>query len=356
MDHRRHPSPLAPWLGGLLVVVGLGACGPSSSGEGNNTGMNDDSGVNHNDGGVHPGVDAFVFVDAAEPNWDAFFANDPPPAYCGPDGGAGPVLPGGTPDCPDDKNREGCPCTTPNAQAPCWPGLRVDRNRGICHDGITTCVPWNEFGGRWGPCEGYVLPDPGVTSGPGACNCFSAGQWQIDNLSPCFVTYNGSDVFAVSTFMNGASASCPTSISPTPPPQPEPGTDWSANRLTVDCSGVFQLCYVLRAGDENAPNPTDCEVARACVDVWYDTPDQTMELAPLPSWTSSNSSCAGQFASTGGYGEMTVIGLSIECDNIDDGSGSAYVFHRVGYCPLECNTNPTLPECANCGNGGSGSF
>lgn len=46
----------------------------------------------------------------------------------------------------------------------------------------------------------------------------------------------------------------------------------------------------------------------------------------------------------------------MECDPIDDGSGNVYVFHRLGYCPLECNTNPGLPECRNCGNGGSGSF
>lgn len=343
----------------LLLATATVACGPSDDTNTNgndNTGSPDGSTSGTPDAAVSPTHDAFVIVDAAEPNWDAYFAADPPPAYCGPDGGTPAVIPGGTPDCPDDKNREGCLCPVPGAEAPCWPGLRVDRNRGICHDGVTTCQPFNEFSGRWGPCIGYQLPDPTATSGPGACNCFSAGQWEIDNLSPCFITYNGSDVYAVSTFMNGTSAQCPTNPSSTPPPAPEPGYDWSTDRLTVDCSGQYELCYILRAGDETDPQPTDCEVARSCVQVWYDTPGVTMELPPLPSWTSTDPVCAGQFAGSGGYGEMSVVGMSIECDDVDDGAGNAYVFHRVGYCPLECNTNPSLPECANCGNGGSGSF
>src|SRR3989339_2154415 len=63
------------------------------------------------DGGNIPVQDGAVSVsdgefypakDVVEPNWDAFFATDPPPQYCGPDGGGTtPPLPGGTPDCPD---------------------------------------------------------------------------------------------------------------------------------------------------------------------------------------------------------------------------------------------------------------
>jgi len=64
----------------------------------------------------------------AGPNADAFWADNPPPRFCGPDGGmsAPPTPPGGTAECPDDLLREGCPCTTIGAERPCWPGLRVN--------------------------------------------------------------------------------------------------------------------------------------------------------------------------------------------------------------------------------------
>jgi len=338
--------------------AGLWGCGPSSStGSNINNGGDNDGGVTGDDSSVSLN-DAYVpLLDGtAEPNWDAFFLEDPPPEYCGPDEGEEPELPGGTPECPDDKNREGCYCHNPGENAPCWPGLRANRNRGICRDGVTECIIDGEFGGRWGPCIGYVLPDPDAVMGPAACRCFSAGRWEIDNLSPCFITYNGNQIYAVSTWVNGGAAQCPSNISENPPPSPEPGTDWSTNRLTVDCAGEFELCYTLRAGDENNPQPTDCELVTVCVDFWYDTADETVELPPLPAWTSSNTSCASEFVNSGGYGEMSVLGLSIECDPVDDGSGDFYIFHRIGYCPLECNNNPNLPECQNCGSGGSGGF
>ncbi|MCZ7687267.1 MAG: hypothetical protein M5U28_54440 [Sandaracinaceae bacterium] len=125
-----------------------------------------------------------------EPNPEAFWEDDPPPRECYPDGGMGPLPdpPGGTPECPDDRNREGCRCPTVGETAPCWPGRRVNRNRGICRDGTTTCVPYDEFTGVWGPCTGYVAPVEGATRGAGACRCFSAGRWQIDNLSPASST------------------------------------------------------------------------------------------------------------------------------------------------------------------------
>src|SRR5690606_18091901 len=48
------------------------------------------------------------------PNPEAFWEDDPPPRQCYPDGGMGPLPdpPGGTPECPDDRNREGCRCET----------------------------------------------------------------------------------------------------------------------------------------------------------------------------------------------------------------------------------------------------
>ena len=249
------------------------------------------------------------------------------------------------------------PGGTTGSTAACWPGLRADRNKGICHDGTTTCIVVDEVEQKWGPCVGYQLPVPGATTGAAACNCFSMGRWDIDNLSPCFVTYQSGQIWAVSTFMTGGGAvSCPTSISPTPPPAPQPGQVWSTNRLTVDCAGQFELCYTLKAGDVENPLPADCTLAQTCVDFWYDQPNVAMTLPPLPSWTSADPACAAQFVNQGGYGEMAVVGTSIECEPIDDGAGGRYVFNRVGYCKLECNDNPTLPGCENCSVGGSGSF
>jgi hypothetical protein len=127
--------------------------------------------------------------------------------------------------------------------------------------------------------------------------------------------------------------------------------------LTVDCEGRFNLCYTLKAGDADAPSDSDCVVARVCTgDVWYSARDTEQELPPLPSWNSSDSACAERFATSGGYGEMSVLGLSIECDDVDDGSGGEFVFNRVNYCPLSCNSDPTGPECMSCMMGGSGMF
>lgn len=290
----------------------------------------------------------------AVPNPDAFWVEDPPPMECLEDGTMRPLEdpPGGTPECPDDKNREGCPCDTPGEMAPCWPGLRVNRNRGICMDGTTTCEPFDEFMGVWGPCVGAVLPVDGVDLGPQACRCFSQGRWELDNLSPCFITYNPGGVYAVST--NASTGQCGTADGPPPTP---PTPTWSANRLTVDCEGRFDLCYTLKAGDAESPSASDCTVARVCTgEFWYATRDQVQELPDLPSWVGSDTACAQQFMDSGGYGEMSVLGLSVECDPIDDGMGGEYVFNRVNYCPLSCNMNPTAPECQNCMMGGSGMF
>ncbi len=317
------------------------------------------------DGGADLGVrrdaarsDATSGIRDAAPNPDAFFAEDPPPMECREDGTMGPPpeLPGGTPECPDDKHREGCRCTTIGERVDCWPGLRAHRGRGICHDGTTECVPFDEFSGVWGPCEGYVLPREDATLGPEACRCFSMGRWEIDNLSPCFISYGGGQVYAVSTILSGDTAACP-SVDPTPPPT-RPGSDWSTDRLTVDCEGRFELCYTLKAGDADAPTGADCVMAEVCTEAWYEERNVTQELPPLDSWVGTDPACARQFRDTGGYGEMSVLGLSVECDEVDDGTGGRYVFNRVNYCPLSCNTDPPpdTEECRSCMMGGSGSF
>ena len=351
-------------LTGLTCVVGL--CTDTAMDGGGVDGGARDAGGGSPDSGA--GMDGGTSVaDGGRerpdvgPNPDAFFAEDPPPMVCLEDGGMGPPTdpPGGTPECPDDKNREGCRCDEVGSTAPCWPGLRVNRGRGICHDGMTTCEAFDEFTGRWGACRGAVLPTEGVERGVAACRCFSRGRWDIDNLSPCFVDYGARGVYAVSTYVTGGGvASCPTLPSgASPPPDPEPGTNWSTDRLTVDCEGRFELCYTLRAGNADTPSPTDCVVARVCTgEFWYSMRDMVQELPALPGWTSADSACALQFRDSGGYGEMSVLGLSVECDPIDDGSGSEYVFNRVNYCPLRCNDDPTGPGCEGCMMGGSGSF
>lgn len=289
---------------------------------------------------------------------DAFFANDPPPKYCGPDGGwQPPAAPGGTPQCPDDKNLQGCPCTKQGETAACWPGPRKNRNHGVCKDGVTTCELNGEHDLRWGACQGAVLPTPGVTKGPGACTCFSKGQWDIDNLSPCLVTYPDGKVYAVSTYLDGAGQpNCPVLVANSaPPPQPEAGKSWSTSTLTVDCAGQFKLCLTIKAGDVTAPQASDCVLAQACVDVWYPKAGATQSLPDLPGWSSSDPTCAKSFNTTGGYGEMSVQGTSIECETVDD-NGQPRVFLRVGYCPAACSQNPSLPGCQNCAVGANGSF
>ena len=339
------------------------ACGSSGAdngfGNGGDGGSGDDGSVG-DDGGTNPGDANFMMGDGSNDSAidpDAFFANDPPPMWCGPDGGGNrPPPPGGTVECPDDKNRQGCPCTTAGQTAACWPGLRVNRNVGICKDGMTTCVTKGETQKVWGPCTGAVLPLPGATKGKDACKCFSAGQWAIANLSPCFVDNGGGagSAGAVSTYLNGAMASCPSPI--TNPPMPQPGKTWSTDTLKTDCSGHFKLCYTLKAGTATMPMPSDCVLATACTEADYVTANMVQPFPDLPSWSSTNTTCAKQFAATGGYGEMSVTGLSVLCDKVDDGMGGAFVFNRVQYCPLSCNTNPMGPGCTNCMQGGGGTF
>jgi hypothetical protein len=298
-------------------------------------------------------------AEVPEPDPDAFFAEDPPPQYCGPDGEPSEPaeLPGGTPECPDDKNREGCPCDYDQLgqEAPCWPGLRVNRNRGICQDGVTVCQEFNEFSGAWGACEGYVLPEEGAELGPGACRCFSEGRWQIDNVVPCTIEYPDG-FYTVSTFIDErGSPQCPTDLGQSPPPDPEPGHSWSTSRLTVDCAGRFELCYTLRAGDIENPSEDDCVVAHVCTEAWVEEAGVEQELPPLPGWSSDDPRCSAEFARGAGYAELSVLGLSVECDEIAE-DGDHHVFLRIGYCPMDCHERPDDPDCIDCGQGGSGEF
>ena len=301
---------------------------------------------------------------------DAFWATDPPPLWCGPDGGATPPpAPGGTVDCPDDKNREGCPCDKRGATAACWPGLRKNRNIGICKDGQTTCIGTGEFDQNWGPCTGYVLPDPNVKLGKAACGCFSEGQWNIENLVPYFPTTTVNSVtttYAMSTYQDPSTGGWTSPKSQYLPSASngykpsKPADDWSKDTLKVDCAGNFTLCYELKAGDFNAPKATDCSVVKVCLPATdYVTENVVQQWPNLPGWLGNGTSdCNNAFTNQGGYGEMSVQGKSVRCDAIDDGSGAPLVFNRIQYCKASCNEPDAGadPACATCGQNGSGTF
>jgi len=339
------------FAGGIIAACGS-SDGGSAFGEG-------DGGP---DGAIGPGDDSGLVLDAGQGDGNPF-GNDPPPPWCGPDGGpAAPPPPGGPLNCPDDKNLPGCQCTQSGQTAACWTGLRANRHLGVCKDGTTTCKLSGENVLTWGDCSGETLPQSGATKGAAACKCFSAGQWKLTNLIPCFWVYNapactpGTSCYAVSTILDATQkAQCPNEGNAPPPPMPP--SLWSQDTLNVYCAGHFKLCYQLIAGDFNNPQAGDCALMPPqCVEADYAKENVEQPFPDIGAWTSADTACSAQFAATGGYGEMTVIGLSVRCDKVDDGAGNPYVFHRIQYCKQECMTNPSAPGCANCMQGGSGQF
>lgn len=339
-----------------LVVVACGSSDESEFGDGTNK---NDSGV------LGPGLGG---GDGGGPDGGDPYANDPPPKWCGPAGQPEPPKPGGTEACPDDKNKPGCGCLTVGEKAACWTGLRANRNLGACKDGQTTCVQINENAKAWGPCEGQVLPTPGA-KGAEACRCFSAGQWNIANLSPGFITYNGygaaDGTYAVSTIVGSDGIARPPTIpAGTPPPPAAPTEIWSTDTLNVDCAGHFKLCLRIRQGNFDAPNPaTDCLLAEVCTEADYVKENVEQKWPDLPGWTGKDKACAEKWyavpeSQSAGYAEMIVKGLSVRCDAIDDGAGGDFTFNRVKYCPRICRdpANASLPECVACQQSGKGNF
>lgn len=293
-------------------------------------------------------LSGLIIVDAGVSSEAAL--DDPAPPMCGPDGRR--TEPDAeldaNPDCPRDKNLEGCPCDKPGAKASCWPGKRRHRNHGQCQDGQTICLNTEEFGPTWGPCEDYVLPEPDATEGPEACGCFSSGEWSLNNLVPC-IYERAPHVYVTSSAEDGKQGyRCAADVGPT--------EDWTASTLKAECAGQFRLCYTIKAGDVEQPKPKDCVVKRLCVDTWYPKPGTTQKLPKLPAWQAPNDPCTQQFVESGGYGEMSVLGLSAQCDAVDDGHGKAYVFKRTRYCSTRCAEAPDRPECKACGTGVSGKF
>ncbi len=345
-------------VGSFTLVAGLViACGTEDESKFKDGELDANTGFN---------VDGSFDPDAkASP--DDLYKNDPLPKYCGPDGGGTPPPPiGGTEDCPDDKNKPGCFCTTPGEKKACWTGLRKHRNIGICHDGETTCLAKNETENVWGPCEGQQLPNPTATKGKEACMCFSAGQWKIANLSPCIsqYTFQGQPTtyYAMSTIpAAGGGYECPYKNQP--PPYAVPGQDWSTDTLNVDCEGHFRLCFRIRAGDFKNPQGSDCILGEVCAESDYIKKNVEQPWPNLPGWVGADTACAAKWETTPedkspGYGEMIVKGQSVLCDNIDDGNGGDLVFNRVEYCPRMCRNgqNPDHPACKSCQTSGQGQF
>ncbi len=314
-----------------------------------------------------------------KPDAGDLYANDPPPKWCGPTDQPAPPQPGGTIECPDDKNKPGCGCTTAGETAPCWTGLRANRNLGDCKDGVATCVQLNETRKGWSECVGEVLPVQGA-KGAAACRCFSMGEWKLANLAPCFleqcttleddpdrpgkqrcvpatVTYRS----ATSSTLEGNTIKCPAVANP----QPVPAGTWTSDTIKADCAGEFELCYELKAGDAKNPQPGDCSLAKVCLPkTLYKEAGVEQAFPDLGTWAiggavgSAADTCIQKWNANGGYGEMSVKGLSVRCDAIDDGAGNSLVFNRIQYCPAKCRggANPTDPQCVACANGGAGTF
>jgi hypothetical protein len=340
---------------------GSGNTGGSSSGGSSSGGSSAWGGTGAN------GSDAPLNFDGQYQDYSSeqFFLDDPPPGGC--DGGGIAKKPGGTPECPDDKNLEGCPCTEKGKKVPCWPGYRKHQNRGACKDGETECLLTGESTLEWGPCIGYQGIDPVSklplgTSGKAACGCFSGGYWRLDNTSPCFYFSSQTVVMGgVSTIIISgggdagvAQADCPGSYS-------LPGSPWSPNTVKADCTGYFKLCYTLKAysspnknGDAGA-QAGDCVMKVICTEDHYDVADVEQAFPDLPAWitdTPTEIACAQAFVDNGGYAEMSVDGESDECEPVSK------IFQHVDYCPLKCNdpAHQNDPECINCTNGGGGPF
>ena len=62
----------------------------------------------------------------------------------------------------------------------------------------------------------------------------------------------------------------------------------------------------------------------------------------MANWSSTNSSCIEKFFTTGGYGQMSVVGESITCDEIED-----HVFQTIRFCGQD------EPDCTGGPVGGS---
>src|SRR5204863_4138361 len=187
------------------------------------------------------------------------------------------------------------------------PGLRVNRNLGICKDGMTTCQKLGEVSLAWGPCMGYVLPVQGATGGKQACKCFSGGQWKLENLVPCFYDNTGQGKWGsagVTSSVPNANPTCPAVMGKLMPPN----SPWSPDTISADCAGHFKLCYALKAGMASMPDAGDCQIVKVCTEADYASVNMAQPFPPLPAFAvddQASEDCAVKFTMTGGYGEMS---------------------------------------------------
>jgi hypothetical protein len=283
-------------------------------------------------------------------NGPDLYANDPPPPWCGPDSGAPPPPIQGTLECPEDKNKPGCGCEKPGDTAPCWTGLRKNRNLGVCKDGVATCKFKNENLNVWGPCEGQVLPVPDGKGGE-RCSCFSVGTWAIANTSPCIWSPDGDSYYAYSTVLGPAPDFAAVNCTQASHLENDvmPSSVWSSDTLTVDCAGDYNLVFRIHAGDAKNKHAEDCTLGEVSIQTGFvearksvNDPEVVNTLPDLPAWVGKDDACAKKWEHdtpedvSPGYGDMIVKGKSVQCDEIDDGHGNEFVFHTVTFCPRIC--------------------
>ena len=92
---------------------------------------------------------------------------------------------------------------------------------------------------------------------------------------------------------------------------------------------------------------------QVCTQAHYDKANVTQAFPDLGAWltdTPAEKQCAGAFVANGGYAEMSVDGISDECDKVQK------VFATINYCPMACNGSNPPAMCSQCKNGGSGGF
>src|SRR5258708_1016891 len=113
-SHRTSPLRVGSALSLLLISLAAFSCANTrqddggdqfTADSGGDTTLGGDYGLADPAGGF--GGDGVALDTSSKPDIsaDAFGADDPPPKSCG-DSGVVPIAPGGTPECPDDKNRE----------------------------------------------------------------------------------------------------------------------------------------------------------------------------------------------------------------------------------------------------------
>ncbi len=182
--------------------------------------------------------------------------------------------------------------------------------------------------------------------------CFVHGRWQVDNLSPCFVSLSpgdgGNPILSgvVSTSVSGGASMCPTNtmMLPTVP--------WSTDTLTTDCPGHYRLCVTLKAGKAATPLDNDCTIAQSCAEDDYKMASVAQKWKDLPPWMTASADlpCAQQFRDGGGYAQLTATGTATNCGPITK------TMALIAFCPLSCNTDPNSAACMNCKPGGTGDF